>query len=97
MAEHAAILGMIFSPHHTGARAVKRLAEINLVNGDEAAAMKYLRLLQKTMCYRDWAERRIPGKQTAEVCQWLVAVVVACNGYFAFFCRHSAFTSSSVT
>lgn len=23
------------------------------------------------MCYRDWAERRIPGKQTAEVCQWL--------------------------
>lgn len=71
MAEHAAILGMIFSPHHTGARAVKRLAEINLVNGDEAAAMKYLRLLQKTMCYRDWAERRIPGKQTAEVCQWL--------------------------
>ena len=71
MAEHAAMLGMIFSPHHTGARAVKRLAEINLVNGDEAAAMKYLRLLQKTMCYRDWAERRIPGKQTAEVCQWL--------------------------
>lgn len=71
MAEHAAILGMIFSPHHTGARAVKRLAEINLVNGDEAAAMKYLRLLQKTMCYRDWAERRIPGKQTTEVCQWL--------------------------
>ena len=41
------------------------------MNGDEAAAMKYLRLLQKTMCYRDWAERRIPGKQTAEVCQWL--------------------------
>ena len=50
MAEHAAILGMIFSSQHTGARAVKRLAEINLINGDEAAAMKYLRLLQKTMC-----------------------------------------------
>lgn len=71
MAEHAAILGMIFSPQHTGARAVKRLAEINLVNGDEAAAMKYLRLLQKTLCYRDWAERRLPGRQTAEVKQWL--------------------------
>lgn len=71
MAEHAAILGMIFSPRHTGARAIKRLAEINLVNGDDAAAMKYLRLLQKTMCYRDWAERRIPGKQTPEVQQWL--------------------------
>lgn len=71
MAEHAAILGMIFSPCHTGARAVKRLAEINLINGDEAAAMKYLRLLQKTMCYRDWAERRMPGRQTPEVRQWL--------------------------
>ena len=41
------------------------------MNGDEAAAMKYLRLLQKTMCYRDWAERRIPTKQTLEVRQWL--------------------------
>lgn len=71
MAEHATILGMIFSPNHTGARAIKRLAEINLINGDEAAAMKYLRLLQKTFCYRDWAERRIPGRQTSEVRQWL--------------------------
>lgn len=71
MAEHAAMLGMIFSPHHTGARAVKRLAEINLINGDEAAAMKYLRLLQKTICYRGWAEKRIPGRQTPDIRQWL--------------------------
>ncbi len=71
MAEHAAILGMIFSPRHTGARAMKRLAEINLLNGDEEAAMKYLRLLQKTLCYHDWAMHRMPGKQTAEVQQWL--------------------------
>lgn len=71
LAEHAAILGMIFSPRHTGARAIKRLAEINLINGDEAAAMKYLRLLQKTLCYRDWAEKRIPGKQPPEVQQWI--------------------------
>lgn len=71
MAEHATILSMIFSPRHTGARAVKRLAEINLVNGDEAAALKYLRLLQKTLCYRSWAERRMPGKETEEVRRWL--------------------------
>lgn len=71
MAEHATILGMIFSPNHTGARAIKRLAEINLINGDEAAAMKYLRLLKKTLCYREWAERRMPGRQTPEVCRWL--------------------------
>ncbi len=71
MAEHATILGMIFSPNHTGTRAIKRLAEINLINGDEAAAMKYLRLLQKTFCFREWAERRIPGQQTPEVRRWL--------------------------
>lgn len=71
MAEHATMLGMIFSPNHKGARAIKRLAEINLVNNDDAAAMKYLRLLQRTLCYRDWAERRIPGKQTPEIKQWL--------------------------
>ena len=33
--------------------------------------MKYLRLLQKTMCYRDWAERRMPGRQTPDIRQWL--------------------------
>ena len=62
---------MIFSPRCTGARAMKRLAEINLINGDEAAALKYLRLLQKTLCYRDWAEERIPGQETEGVKRWL--------------------------
>lgn len=71
MAEHAAILGMIFSPQHTGARAIKRLAEINLINGDDEAAMKYLRMLQKTMCYKEWAQQRMPQSQTAEVRKWL--------------------------
>ncbi|MDL2299851.1 DUF6057 family protein, partial [Bacteroides sp. OttesenSCG-928-E20] len=71
MAEHAAILGMIFSPRHTGTRAIRRLAEINLINNDEAAAMKYLRLLQKTIVHRRWAEKRIPTRQTPEVQRWL--------------------------
>lgn len=71
MAEHAAILGMIFSPRHTGVRAIKRLAEINLITGDDVAAMKYLRMLQKTLCYSDWANRRMPGNQTEEVKNWI--------------------------
>ncbi len=71
MAEHAAMVGMIFSPRCTGARAMKRLAEINLINGDEAAAMKYLRLLQKTLCYRNWAERHMPARQDPEICRQL--------------------------
>ena len=99
MAEHAAILGIDFFSASYRSKSCQAFGGNQLVNGDEAAAMKYLRLLQKTMCYRDWAERRIPGKQTAEVCQWLERkrLLLPATDYFAFFCRHSAFTSSSVT
>lgn len=71
MAEHATLLSMIFSPQHRGVRAVQRLAEINLINGDEAAAMKYLRLLSQTLTYKKWAEERIPGKESESVKKWL--------------------------
>ena len=59
MAEHATILGMIFSPRHTGSRSLKRLAEIALAKGDKAGADKYLRLLAQTAVHRDWAQRRL--------------------------------------
>ena len=36
-------------------RAVKRLAETNLVNGQYAVARKYLLMLEKTVAYRKWA------------------------------------------
>lgn len=36
-------------------RAIKRLAETELINGEYAVARKYLRLLQQTLFYRDWA------------------------------------------
>lgn len=71
MAEHATLLGMIFSPNHQGTRMLKRLAEINLINGDQAAAMKYLRILSKTLFYRQWAYDRMPGHQPDKVKQWL--------------------------
>jgi hypothetical protein len=41
-------------------RAVKRLAETSLVNGQYAAARKYLQLLEKTLAYRQWARRTLP-------------------------------------
>ncbi|MGL4851650.1 MAG: DUF6057 family protein [Phocaeicola sp.] len=59
MTEHATLLGMIFSPKHSGVRALKRLAEVNLINGDEQAALKYLRILQNSWVYKQWAENRI--------------------------------------
>ena len=70
-AEHSTMLGMIFSPEGKGVRPLKRLAEINLINGDEEAALKYLRILEKTLFYRRWARMRMPGKETPDVRRWL--------------------------
>ena len=41
-------------------RAVKRLAETNLVNGEYEVARKYLRMLEKTLSYSQWAKRTMP-------------------------------------
>lgn len=71
MAEHATILGMIFSPNHRGSRMIQRLTEINLINGDNEAAMKYLRILSNTLFYKEWAKERIPGKESPAVAEWL--------------------------
>lgn len=59
MAEHATMLGMIFSPRKACSRNIRRLAEINLAKGDQAAAMKYLRMLQQSLVHRKWAEAYI--------------------------------------
>ena len=71
MAEHATLLGMIFSPTHQGSRMIKRLAEIQLLLGDYNAALKYLRILSHTFYYRDWALQRMSEKQTPAVQEWL--------------------------
>jgi hypothetical protein len=61
MAERDAMLGMLFSPSHTGSRYLRRLAETNLVTGDFEAASKYLRILQGSPRDRSWARERLPG------------------------------------
>lgn len=55
MAQHATMLAMIFSPQHRSSRLIKRLTEINLIIGDTAAVDKYLRILDKTLFYSDYA------------------------------------------
>ena len=45
--------------YNKSVRAVKRLAETNLVNGQYRVAEKYLRMLEKTIFYRPWAQRTI--------------------------------------
>lgn len=75
MAEHCTMLSMIFSPRHSGSRMIRRLAEINLINGDKSAALKYLRLLEKTLVHRKWARARMPREDqeagNAPVLNWL--------------------------
>ncbi len=54
-AERAAMMGCVFTRANRNVRMVKRLAECNLVSGDSAAAEKYLRLLDHTLAYKEWA------------------------------------------
>lgn len=60
MAERDAMLGMLFSPAHTGSRYLRRLAETNLVTGDFEAASKYLRMLLNSPRDRRWAREHLP-------------------------------------
>ena len=63
VAEQSAITSLQASPKHTGARFLVRLARVNLVIGEDAAATKYLNLLSKTLFYGKWARRMMPGRQ----------------------------------
>ncbi|MDO4162940.1 MAG: DUF6057 family protein [Bacteroides sp.] len=42
--------------YRKSARCVKRLAETNLINGQYEVAAKYLRMLRRTVFYKEWAE-----------------------------------------
>lgn len=61
MAERAAMIGCVSSPDNRNVRMIRRLAEVNLVAGDDEAAMKYLRILEKTAVYSRWARANRPG------------------------------------
>ena len=72
--QHSALLGMIFSPRTRNSRLMKRLAEINIVNGEYEVAEKYLTILEKTLFYRRWAEARRVFLFNEEECsrsQWI--------------------------
>ena len=62
MAQHAAMVGMISSPHKRSARLTKRMAEINLAKGDIPAATKYIRILESTLFYRTAISNSIQGR-----------------------------------
>jgi hypothetical protein len=63
VAEQSAITSLQASPKRTGARFLVRLARVNLVTGEDAAARKYLDILARTLFYRKWARSMMPGHQ----------------------------------
>lgn len=67
VAEQSAITSLQASPKHTGARYLERLARVNLISGEEGAAMKYLTILGKTLFYGRWARSMMPGRQDEAV------------------------------
>lgn len=67
VAEQGAIIALQSAPDHTGVRYVKRLAEVNLISGEDASAQKYLSLLSRTLFYGKWARKRMPGNQDGSV------------------------------
>lgn len=66
-AERAAMMRNVFSPRNRNARMIQRLAEVNLVSGDTLAALKYLRILERTHSYADWSRSHIPGSLEPDV------------------------------
>lgn len=42
-----------------GVRPLKRLAEVNMINGNREVACRYLRALEKTLFYRKWARAHL--------------------------------------
>ena len=61
-AEQSSITSLQASPKHTGTRFLVRLARVNLITGEDAAAQKYLNLLSRTLFYGKWARSMMPGR-----------------------------------
>ena len=53
--QHSAMLGMIFSPQQQSSRLLRRLAQINIINGEYEVAAKFLAMLDKSLFHRKWA------------------------------------------
>lgn len=58
-----------FSPSKLSPRMLQSLVRINLVTGDDEAALKYVRILEKSPVYHRWAKDHTPGALSTEVAQ----------------------------
>ena len=70
-----AFVGVLSAQRCVQPRLMKRLVESYLVNGEYRAAEKYIRILEASPRYRDWArtQRALLDPQQAEQADWVVA------------------------
>lgn len=73
LADQSAMVSLQFSPKHTGARYIKRLAMINLISEEHGAAEKYLKMLSKTLFYHKCATEMIAVNQPGQTCEYIEA------------------------
>ncbi len=71
LADQSAMVSLQYSPKHTGARYIKRLAMINIISGEYGSAEKYLKMLDRTLLYRGWARRMTPEAQDGQTRAWI--------------------------
>ncbi len=71
LADQSAMVSLQFSPKHTGARYIQRLAMINLISEEYGSAEKYLKMLGQTITYRKWAKSMTPDNQDMQTKEYL--------------------------
>ncbi|MCY1722941.1 DUF6057 family protein [Prolixibacteraceae bacterium Z1-6] len=72
LAQHSSMLGNTFSPYQRSSRMMKRLAEINMVNGDYPGAEKFLRILGKTLFHKKWVRKKSAENNAHCNSNWLI-------------------------
>ena len=83
--ERAAMMTNVFSPENRNVRMIRRLAECNIVSGDSVAAEKYLRILGKTLAYRNWADKARQNPLYAEKAKFVChhdTITISDNAHF---------------
>jgi hypothetical protein len=73
-AQHAVLLATIFSPKCQSSRLMRRLVEINIINGEYDVVEKYLKMLEHTLFHRKWAKdkrRFLYNEQECNKAKWI--------------------------
>jgi hypothetical protein len=73
--QHCALLSVTYSPKGQSSRMLRRLVEINIINGEYAAAEKYIKMLEKTWFHSKWAKEMRQYLYKEDICnktEWIM-------------------------